>query len=75
MIKEIYSVYADDLPSSRSLYSATTKSPVAMREITKKYKTWEKFVAEYTKYAILKRNVKPVLVTKAKVGIPNATKK
>lgn len=64
MIKEIYAVYGDALPATRSDYSATVKSPVAMIRINKQYKTWAKFVLEYTKYAITQRNAKPKVIEK-----------
>lgn len=66
MIKEIYAVYGDNLPTSRSDYSATSKSPVAMISINKQYKTWARFVLEYTKYAITQRNLKPNTIEKKK---------
>lgn len=64
IIEEIYKVYADNLPSSRSEYSATVKSPVAVLAINKQFKTWKQFVIEYTKYAIAQRNSAPKTVQK-----------
>ncbi len=64
IIKEIYAVYGDSLPKTRSNYSATVKSPIPMLAITKQFKTWNKFVLEYNKYAIMQRNSKPKTVEK-----------
>jgi hypothetical protein len=76
IIKQVYDVYADNLPSSRSEYSATVKSPVAILSITKQFKTWAKFVLEYNKYAIAQRNAAPKTVQKVVTpkGAPSVKK-
>lgn len=64
IIEDIYKVFGDNLPESRSAYSAKDNKPHLMLAITKKFKTWKNFVIEYNKYAITQRNSKPTTVEK-----------
>ncbi len=64
ILKDIYKVFGDSLPKSRSHYSAHACKPYSMLEISKEFKTWNNFVLEYNKYAIEQRNAKVKTIEK-----------
>jgi len=64
IVEDVYKVFGDNLPSTRSAYSAHTNKPHSMLSITKQYKTWKAFVLAYHKHAIAERNKSVVTVTK-----------
>jgi|TARA_B110000908_G_scaffold153246_1_gene189584 hypothetical protein len=69
VIKDVYKVFGNGLPETRSEYSAQSKKPFPVLIITKAYKSWTIFHAEYTKYCIAQRNVpvKDKVIEKKKV--------
>lgn len=64
-IEKVFAVYGDNLPD-KVLFNATVKSPVSVKLIDKKFKSWAKFEKEYKAYCIVKRNeaAKAKVVTK-----------
>lgn len=78
IIHKVFSVFGNDIPKERHNYSATEKSPIPMREIKKKFGSYENFLKEYNAYCIQKRNdeAKKAVVTKGDKtgGKPNASK-
>jgi hypothetical protein len=47
VLDKVFEVYGYDLPDSRDIYNATTKSPVSTSTIITKFKTWKAFKAQY----------------------------
>lgn len=72
IIKDVYAVFGDNLPATRSAYGAVVKKPCSVLAITKQFKNWKAFVLEYNKYAITQRNLAPKTVQKV---TKNVTKK
>lgn len=68
-ISQVFEAFGNELPTTRSAYSATSKKPFPVLRITKEFKTWAKFKAQYDAYAIAKRNkaAAEAVVTKKKV--------
>ena len=64
ILKDIYAVFGDSLPKSRSNYSAHVSKPYTVLAISKEFKTWNNFVLEYNKYAIEQRNAKVKTIEK-----------
>lgn len=74
ILSRVYEIYKDNLPE-KILYNATTASPVSVILIRTKFKSWDKFVKEYTEYCIAKRNsVVKAVVTKPFVPSVQKTK-
>lgn len=65
VIEAVYKVFGDNLPKTRSAYSAVVAKPFPVLTITKEFKNWEKFVKEYAIYCVTQRNFnKPSMVQK-----------
>jgi len=73
IIKDIHAVFGNELPASRSAYSAHTVKPHTMLAILKQYKTWTAFVLEYNKFSIQERN-KAVVTNKVTKNVVKESK-
>lgn len=66
IIEQVFDVYGADLQNNRSLFSAQTKSPVAMLSINKAFGSWNKFYRDYIAYVanVRKEQAAAKVVTK-----------
>ena len=65
VIEAVYKVFGDNLPKTKSDYSAVVAKPFPVLTITKQFKNWDQFMKEYTIYCVTQRNaVKPSIVQK-----------
>jgi hypothetical protein len=69
ILKEVYNVFGDNLPQTRSDYGAYTTKPVEVLSINKAFKNWRNFLVEYKNYAISQRNEKATKKIVTKEGV------
>lgn len=68
VLQEVFDVYGYDLEDSRTLFNATSKSPVSTSTITKQFKSWKRFYQQYLTYCSNKRSMEKKVVTKKEVS-------